>query len=449
MILVDTALQQRHAEGRPVRVGIIGAGYIGRGIVLQIARAFPGMETTAIYNRTLSRAKRAYDEAGIDTYATATTLTQINDRIARGTPVVTDDPALVCRADAIDVVVEVTGTIEFAATVCLDAIQHGKHVVAQNAELDATIGPILKDYADRYGVVFSTGDGDQPGVAMNLFRYVKQIGYHPVVIGNIKGMLDPYRTPETQRAFAEKSKQDIHMVTSFADGTKLSMEQTVMANATGFGVSKRGMHGPVCDHVTEATALFDLDDVLDGGRTDYVLGAEPGPGVFVIGYNDHPTQQHYARVLKMGDGPLYAFYVPQHLPHLETPLSVARAALFHDATAAPLGAPVCETVAVAKRDLKAGETLDGIGNFLTYGAIDNADVCRRNHLLPMGLSEGATLVRPVAKDHAITFDDVVMPAERISDRLWHEQHDRFSGTSPASLFDAARASNGTAAPLAT
>ncbi|MFO8098424.1 MAG: Gfo/Idh/MocA family oxidoreductase [Salinibacter sp.] len=425
MIIVDTALQERHEQGNPIRVGLIGAGYIGRGIVLQIARSFPGMETVAVYNRTLSRAGRAYEEAGIDTHDVVTTVAELDAAIDRGRPAVTDDPMLLCRAEGIDVIVEATGTIEFAASVALEAIRNGKHVVVQNAELDATIGPILKVHADREGVVFTSGDGDQPGVAMNLFRYVKQIGYNPVLIGNIKGLLDHYRTPETQRAFAEKAKQDVKMVTSFADGTKLSMEQVVMANATGFGVSKRGMHGPECDHVTEAVDLFSRDELLDGGRTDFILGAEPGPGVFVIGYNDHPTQQHYANVLKMGEGPLYTFYIPYHLPHLETPLSVARAELFQDPTITPQGAPVCEVATLAKRDLQAGETLDGIGGFLSYGAIDNVDVIRRDNLMPMGVSEGATLVRDIPQDQAIRFDDVEMPTSGLAHRLYHEQLDYF------------------------
>ena len=425
MVIVDTALKKRHEEGNPVRVGLVGAGYIGRGIVLQIARAFSGMRTVAVYNRTLSRAKEAYEEAGISDYDTVTTTGQLEDAIAKDRYAVTDDPMLLCRAEGIDVIVEVTGTVEFGARVALEAIQNGKHVVAQNAELDATIGPILNVYAQRNDVVFTNGDGDQPGVAMNLFRYVEQIGYNPVLIGNIKGLLDHYRTPETQRDFAEQAKQSVEMVTSFADGTKLSMEQVVMANATGFGVSTRGMYGPECDHVQEAPDLFPEDELLDGGRTDFVLGAEPGPGVFVIGHNDHPTQRHYARVLKMGEGPFYTFYIPYHLPHLETPLSAARAELFNDPTIAPLGAPVCEVATLAKRDLHAGETLDGIGGFLSYGAIDNVDVTRRDNLLPMGLSEGATLKRDIPQDEAISFEDVEMPSPKLADRLYQEQVDHF------------------------
>jgi predicted homoserine dehydrogenase-like protein len=425
MVIVDTALKRRHEDDNPIRVGLIGAGYIGRGIVLQIARAFSGMRTVAVYNRTLSRAKQAYEEAGISTYDTVTTTPQLEDAIAKDRYAVTDDPMLLCRAEGIDVVVEATGTIEFGARVALEAIENGKHVVVQNAELDATIGPILNVYAERNGVVFTSGDGDQPGVAMNLFRYVKQIGYNPVLIGNIKGLLDHYRTPETQRAFAEQAKQSVEMVTSFADGTKLSMEQVVMANATGFGVSQRGMYGPECDHVQEAPDLFPMDELLDGGRTDFILGAEPGPGVFVIGYNNHPTQRHYANVLKMGEGPLYTFYIPYHLPHLETPLSVARAELFDDPTIAPRGAPVCEVATLAKRDLRAGETLDGIGGFLSYGAIDNVDVIRRDNVLPMGLSQGATLKRDIPQDEAIGYDDVELPAPGLANRLYEEQVEHF------------------------
>jgi len=425
MVILDSALERRQKEGTPVRVGIVGAGYLGRGMALQIISAIPGMAVVAISNRTVSRAEQAYEQAGVETVEQVETVAALDDAIARNRYAITDNPHLLCQAENVDVIIEATGTIEFAAAVVLDAIEHKKHVVLMNAELDGTLGPILKVYADRAGVVYTNADGDQPGVVMNLFRFVKTIGYDPVLVGNIKGMLDEYRTPETQRAFAEKYKQEPKMVTSFADGTKLSMEQAVIANATGFGVSKRGMHGPACDHVQESLDLFDVDELLDGGRVDYILGAEPGPGVFVLGYNDNPILRQYGTVYKMGEGPLYVFYVPYHLPHLEGPLSAARAVLFQDAAIAPKGGPVCEVITMAKRDLKEGEVLDGMGGFLSYGVIDNTDVCRRENLLPMGLSEGATLVRDLPKDQAITFDDVEMPAPRLSDRLWTEQQERF------------------------
>jgi predicted homoserine dehydrogenase-like protein len=241
-------------------------------------------------------------------------------------------------------------------------------------------------------------------------------------------MIDPYRTPETQRGFAEANRQGVKMITSFADGTKLSMEQAVIANATGFRVGRRGMYGPACGHATEAAGLFPMEEMLDGGLVDYILGAEPGPGVFVLGYNDNPIKRQYMQYLKMGEGPLYVFYTPQHLPHLQAPLTAARAVLFRDATIAPRGAPVCDVITTAKRDLRAGEVLDGIGGFTCYGVIDNVEAARGDDLLPMSLSEGATLRRDLSKDEPIGYADVDLPADRLGQRLREEQEAFFFGS---------------------
>jgi predicted homoserine dehydrogenase-like protein len=426
MIIVDTALEKRHQEGNPVRVGVVGAGYMGRGIALQIVTAIRGMELVAISNRTISEAERAYRQAGVESVRIVETVAQLEEAIAQGQYAITDDAMLLCRAQGIDALVEATGEIEFGAHVTLEAITHGKHMILMNAELDATVGPILKAYADRAGVVITNADGDQPGVVMNLLRFVRTIGYNPVLAGNIKGLLDHYRTPETQAGFAAKHKQKPRLITSFADGTKISMEMAVVANATGFRVGQRGMYGPRCAHVTEALNLFPMDQLLNGGLVDFVLGAEPGPGVFVLGYNEHPIKQQYAKYFKMGEGPLYVFYTPYHLPHLEVPITVARAVLFHDAAVAPIGAPVCDVIAMAKRGLKAGEELDGIGGFTCYGTIENSDVCQAGNLLPMGLSQGCRLKRDVPRDYAITYDDVELPEGRLCDELRAEQVAYFS-----------------------
>ena len=295
-----------------------------------------------------------------------------------------------------------------------------------NAELDATVGPILKIHADRAGVIITNVDGDQPGVMMNLFRFVKSIGYNPVLAGNIKGLQDYYRTPETQKGFAAEHNITPQMATSFADGTKISMENAIVANATGFKVGKRGMYGPRCTHVSEAVSLFPIDKLLGSGLVDYILGAEPGPGVFVLGYNDHPIRKPYMRYFKMGDGPLYVFYVPYHLPHLEVPLTVARAVLFQDSAVAPLAGPVCDVITVAKYDLKAGEVLDGIGGFTCYGVIENFEKCWAENLLPMGLSEGCRLVQDIPKDQALTYSDVKLPHGRLCDKLRAEQDAYFA-----------------------
>jgi predicted homoserine dehydrogenase-like protein len=425
MIIVDAALEQRRQEGRPVRVAMTGAGYMARGIALQIIGSMPGMRLVAISNRTLPTAEHAYRQAGAQQVRHVTTVDELESAIANDQYAITEDASLLCDAAGIDVLIEATGEVEFGARVVTRAIQHGRHIVLMNAELDATVGPILKVHADRAGVIISNTDGDQPGEIMNLLRFVRSIGCRPVLAGNIKGMIDPYRTPETQRKFAEANRQQVKMITSFADGTKISMEMAVVANATGFRAGKRGMYGPRCGHAHEAVDLFPREELLNGGLVDYIVGAEPGPGVFVIGYDDNAIRQQYMQYFKMGDGPFYVFYTPYHLPHLEAPLTAARAALFQDASVTPLAGPVCDVITVAKRDLKAGETVDGIGGFMCYGVLDNSDVVRQESLLPMGLAEGCTLNRDVSRDSALTCADVVRPEGRLCDQLRTEQDAMF------------------------
>jgi predicted homoserine dehydrogenase-like protein len=425
MFIIDQALEQRRREGNPVRVGLVGAGYMGRGITLQTVTSMPGMQLAAIYNRTIESAEQAYLQAGVETVHVVSSRAELDEHIMNGRACITDDAALLCQSQAIDVLIEVTGTIEFAARVVMDAIAHGKHVVLMNAELDATLGPILKVDADKAGVVITNSDGDQPGVIMNLFRFVRSIGCRPVLAGNMKGLQDPYRTPETQKGYAAQYHQKPAMVTSFADGTKISMEMAVVANATGFKAGRRGMYGPRCGHVNEAPALFPEKQMLDTGLVDYVLGAKPAPGVFIIGYQDHPLQQQYLNYYKMGDGPFYVFYTPYHLCHLEAPLTAARAVLFHDAAITPIGGPVCEVVAVAKRDLLAGEVFDGIGGFTCYGVLENVDIALDKALLPMGMAQGCRLKHHVSKDRAISYADVELPGDRLCDRLRARQIDHF------------------------
>jgi len=221
-------------------------------------------------------------------------------------------------------------------------------------------------------------------------------------------------------------------VTSFADATKLSMETTVLANATGFHVGRRGMYGPPCKDVRELATLLPAEAMLDGGIVDYSLGAEPRTGGFAIVHETNPLKSAQLTYYRMGDGPFHVFFTPFHLPHLQIASTIGRAALFNDATVTPLDGPRCEVLAVAKRDLRAGEKLDAIGGFCTYGLIDNSSAARGINALPIGLAEGCTLARDVAKDSALTMADVRMPAERLSDKLWGEQQQRWPAGSQAS-----------------
>lgn len=435
MILIDTALARREAEGNPVRVALIGAGFQGKGIVRQIVHSTKGMRVVGVANRHAEPAQRAFTELGIDP-VTVEGRTAIEAAIAAGKPVATEDAVALVQADGVDVVVEVTGSIDYAARVVLAAIEAGKHVVQMNAEMDGTVGPILKAKADKANLVYTFADGDQPGVQMNLYRFVTGLGLKPVLCGNIKGLHDPYRNPTTQRAFAERWGQKPAMVASFADGTKISFEQAIVANGTGFGVARRGMLGPDFSGGDPTAPLVPLESTISAfnealdqsssGLVDYVVGVRPGPGVFVIGMHDDPVQQHFLNLYKLGTGPYYCFSTPYHLCHFEVPTSIARAALFHDAVLAPAGSPKVGVISVAKKNLAPGEIIQEFGGYEAYGVAENSEVIDREDLLPLGLALGASLKHVVFKDQPIRFSDVVLPGGRIVDQLYREQRERFS-----------------------
>ncbi len=441
MIILDTALEKRRSEQGPIRIAMIGAGFMGRGIALQIATAIPGIRLCAIAARKPEAARRAYEEAGQQPRAVAS-LPELRAAIDSNTPAITDDWRLLCEAPEIECIIEVTGSIDYAAEAIAYAIEQGKHVVAMNPEIDGTLGPLFGRRAAEKGVVFTDADGDQPGVTMNLFRFVRGLGVTPVVCGNIKGLHDPYRNPTTQKAFAERWGQKPHMVTSFADGTKVSFEQAIIANGTGMRVARRGMIGPTVDAGTPvdvAAQQLEAERFIGTpGIVDYVTGAAPGPGVFVLGTVEHPQQRHYLELYKLGKGPLYCFYTPYHLCHFEAPNTAARAVLFNDAALRPLGAPCVDVIAAAKTDLKAGATLDDLGHYMTYGLAENSDVVHRERLLPIGLAAGCVLKRDIRKDEVVSYDDVILPEDRLIDRLRAEQDRLFFGRAAAEPAPAMR-----------
>lgn len=441
MIIVDKALEARHAEGRPIQVALIGAGFISRGVVHLITRSVKGMRVAVIANRTMARARDAYAYAGQDHVVEASTAKDVEDAVARGIACVTADPISATTAGNIDVIVEATGHVEYGAKVVLSAIENGKHVILMNAELDATIGPILKHLSDKAGVIVSGCDGDQPAVLMNLYRFVQTIGVKPLVCGNIKGLQDFYRTPTTQKGFAETWGLTPHMATSFADGTKISIEQAIVANATGMTIPCRGMYGhdfskhkdelverfqmSYTGHVDDLTQVYDVDQLKSmGGIVDYVVGLKPAPGVYIIGLQEDPKDQHYLSYGKLGNGPLYNFYTPYHLCHFEVPISIARVALLGDPPIRPDFGPCVDVVAIAKKDLQPGDLLDGLGGYASYGQCETYAITRRDGLIPVGVAEGCVLKSAVRKDTPIRYEDVILPGEASLARSLRDEQDR-------------------------
>ncbi|MFE7781821.1 NAD(P)H-dependent oxidoreductase [Streptomyces nigrescens] len=427
MIIVDTVLRRRAQEGRPIRVGMVGAGYMGRGLVRHISTSVAGMRVAAISNRHAANAERAYTEAGL-AHVRADTAGTISAAVAGGRPVVTEDAFALIAAEGIDCLVDVTGAVEFGARVTVAAIERGLPVVTMNAELDCTVGPLLAHRARTAGVVLTGADGDQPAVQANLLRFVRSLGVSPLVAGNVKGFQDEYRTPTTQQPFAKRWGQNVRMITSFTDGTKVSFEQAIVANAFGFTVPRRGMYGrDHTGHVDELTGMYDVDELREfGGIVDYVVGAKPAPGVYVLGTHDDPAQRQYLELYKLGRGPLYSFYTPYHLCHFEVPHTVVRAVDFGDAALTPPAGPRVDVVATAKRDLPAGTVLDGIGGYDSYGVAESHAVTRAEGLLPMGISEGCVLRRAVARDTVLSYADVSLPPGRLVDALRVEQDNLFA-----------------------
>lgn len=416
-------LLERERAGRPVSVGVIGPGFTGGSVIYQIAKSTPGMRVTCVHSRDVAKGRAALVRAGITRTALVDSVGELERAVARGEVGVTQDVSVLTAADSVDVVLDATGSIEFGAGAALGAFENGKHLVLVNAELDATVGYELSRRAERAGVICTGCDGDQPGVQMNLYRFVREIGLTPLLCGNVKGLQDRYRTPTTQRAFAEQRGQNPRMVSSFADGTKVNVEQALVANATGMTIHRRGLlgrdhHG----HVDELTTWYDVDELRAlGGAVDYVVGARPGPGVFVLATHDDPEQRRYLDIYKLGPGPLYSFYTPYHLCHFEIPGTIAKVELLGEATIWPAGPPSVEVVAVAKTDVTAGTVLDAIGGYHYYGECERADVTAADGLLPVGVAEGCRLLRGVGRDQVITYADVEVPAGRLVDELRRAQ----------------------------
>jgi len=427
MILVDTILKKRARENNPILVGIVGAGEMAKGLINQITKHTPGMTVAVTYNRNLDKPIDAYKIAGIKNFKIVESFSDLEKSIKSNISVITQNIDLLLKSKDLDLLVDLTGSIEFSTFLTLEAIKNKINILSFNAELDATIGPIIKYKADQAGVKYSVAEGDQPGVTLNLYRFVQGMGFEPLLCGNIKGMLDHYRDPSTQEKFAKQWGMSPIMATNFADGSKIAFEQACIANATGMKVAKRGMLGYESkEHVDDLTHLYDVDELRKlGGIVDFIVGAKPGPGVFVYATTNDPHKIKYLEYSKLGKGPLYSFYIPYHLLFFEIPISIARMIDLDDTIVAAKGGPVVDVIAVAKVDLHKGDILDEIGGYKTYGLCENYSTSRNENLLPMGLVNGCKVLRNITKDKELTFDDVEIPDQSLIYQIWKEQRELF------------------------
>lgn len=400
-------LARRADEGRPIRIGLIGCGEMGTDIVTQVAQ-MRGLVVAAIADTQPERARAAIDTAGLPTDS-ALEAARPSDTLAAieaGRTAIVADATLAATSDLVDVVIDATGKPAVGAEIGLSAMEHGKHLVMMNVEADVTIGAYLKHAADRLGVVYSLGAGDEPSSCMELIEFVSAMGHRIVAAG--KGKNNPLNhdaVPDDYRDEAERRNMNPRMLVEFVDGSKTMVEMAAIANATGLVPDRPGMHGPAASREELSSVLCPVADggVLSRkGVVDFTVGKGVAPGVFVIAEMAHPRLRERMNDLKLGAGPFYTFFRPYHLTSLEVPLTCARAALYGKADMVPLDRPVAEVCAVAKRDLKPGDRLDAIGETTYRSWIMQAGEARDAGAIPCGLLEGGTVTAPIAKGELLT-----------------------------------------------
>lgn len=403
----------------PVRIGIVGIGSIGKGLVFQ-AHLTPGIHCVAIADLHIERAIACAQALGRE-YRVVDRVDALNDALARGWLAVCEDAGLVAQCDAVDVFVDSSNAIAAAARFCVIALERRKHLVMMNAEADLIFGPDLRRRARENGVVYSSCNGDQPVVVKQLIDEMRFWGFDLVMAGNVKGFLDRYSNPTKIVPEADKRGLDYKMATSYTDGTKLNIEMALVANALGLQTSIPGMQGPHAAHVRDVLTKFDLPALWKNkqGVVDYVLGAEPKGGVFAIGYTENALQRSTLAwyPMEMGAGPFYVFYRPYHLGFIEAMSTIGAAALDGRSLLEPTFGLQTNVYAYAKRDLQIGETLDHIGGYACYGLVENCEG-ERDPGLPICLASEMTLRRNIAQNEKILWSDVVYDASRADIALY-------------------------------
>ncbi len=448
--MLTARLTARETQGTPVRVGVIGAGRFGTMILCQLA-TMRGMRPSVVADVSVERGMRALAHAGIpsERVVRAGEVLGINAAIARGAPVLTEDAQALCRSD-VDVVVEATGIPEVAATSALEGINHGKHVVMVTVEADVLIGSVLRRAADHAGVVYSAAYGDQPALIHELYDWATGLGFEVVAAGKGTKYLPAYRKASPDGVWdrlgigpSERVGLNPKMYNSFVDGTKSAIEMAAVCNMTGLRPDCRGMHFP-------PAGIQSLLEILkprrDGGILEHTGVVEvvssidregrPVPddlrwGVYVVITSPRPYLRRCLAEYGLPvdrTGTYAAFYRPYHLVGMELPVSIARAALDHEATGTPLPVPVAAVVCAAKRPLVPGDVLDGEGGATVYGLIDDAETAKRKRLLPIGLSHGARVVRSVPEDGLVALDDVSIETSGALYALWEEQQGLLKGS---------------------
>lgn len=425
MLNMNQKLIKRQQEGKIIKTGIVGAGQMGRGMVTQMV-LMNGIMPAIVSDIKVENAVNAFKYAGVtdEDIVIAKTIAEANAAIEKGKYVATESADFVSKADLVNCVIDATGVPDVGARVSTDAIANKKHVVMLNVETDIVIGPYLKKLAEKEGVIYTGSAGDEPGAVMELYCFAKAMGLDVKVMGKGKNnKLARDCNPDTVLEEATRRKMSPKMLCAFKDGTKTMVEMTAMSNATGLIPDVIGGHGIESDvkGLNEKFKLIKDGGILNKhGVVEYVNGIAPGVFVTVSTENDEIAYQ--MQYHSMGSGPLWTLYRPYHLCNLETPLTVAKAVIDGETTIVPIDGLVSECITVAKKDLKAGETIDGIGGYTTYGSIATVEDTDANNYVPYGLINNKTVMKKdVKKGQLITLDCVDLDTTTLIYKLRKEQ----------------------------
>ncbi len=412
---LNTKLQELESAGKPIVVGLIGAGQMGKEIVAVVGE-MRGMTVGVVVDLSEELACGGYshDRSNPDVVA-AGSLEDAEKAWKDGKRIATTDYRIATRLSAVDVVVDATGSVEMGAKVTLDCIDHSRHIVMMSVECDVTVGPILRRMANNAGVVYSLAAGDEPAAIVELFRFADSVGFEVVAAGKGKNNpLNHYSNPDTESEKAKARHMSARMLSEFVDGSKTAIEMAAVSNATGLLPDLRGMHGAKST-VEELNKVFvpkaDGGILTNRGVVDFAIGVHPG--VFLIAATDNPILQKGMAQRDMGEGPYYTLFRPFHLTSIEVPVTVAMAALYGESSGHPKAGLLSECIAVSKRDIDSGETLDGIGEWCYRGSIDRAEIAREQRLLPLGMAKGCRVKRAIGKDEPISYDHVEQPDDTI------------------------------------
>lgn len=429
MYNINRKLEELELQGKPIQVGIVGAGQMGRGMVTEMV-LIKGERPAIVADMKIELAAAAFKYAGVKDEEIVQTndIAEAEEAIKAGKYVATSDSNLVTQVPAIDCVIDVTGVPDVGAKIACDAFANKKHVIMMNVESDIVIGPLFTKMAKEAGVVYTGTNGDEPGAVMELYDFATAMGFKVEVMGKGKNnRLDRTCNPDTVLEEATRRKMSPKMLCAFKDGTKTMVEMAAMCNATGLEVDVIGGHGIASDvkGLNDMYRLKEDDGILSRhGVVEYVRGI--APGVFVTVSTDNEEIAYQMQYHSMGPGPLWTLYRPYHLCNLETPLTVARAVIYNEAIIVPKGGLVAEVITVAKKDMKAGEKLDGIGGYTTYGSIDTHAHAKEAGYVPFGLiNKNAVLLRDVKQGQLLTYEDVQIDTSTLIYKLRKEQDEIF------------------------